>query len=840
MRWFNLGRIARRDLRGSLAGFAIFFACTALGVATIASVGVLNESISQAVERDAAALLGGDISIGQPNIDLDPAEVARLAPERSRMTANVRTNAILHAAPEDGESRNIPVEIKAVDEAYPLYGALGSEPALPVSELLADGQIIVESAVPARLGIAVGDEVRIGERTLRIAGILTHEPDRIGGYINLGPRVMMSRSTLESLGILVPGALARYEYNFALADPASAVATVQHIREDNPDAPWRIRSKADVQPQVARFTDRLATFLMMAGLTALVIGGLGIGLSIRAYLETKTDSIATLRSIGASSSDIGRIYGIQLASLALGGTLAGLVIGQAVPFVAAPLVSGLFPVELDPTFEPLPLLHAGAIGMLAVALFAWLPLARCRDVAPADLFRSGIQKTGGRMRHGRHAVLFGIGALLVILVLAGAPRIGIAAVFLAAVVAVMLVLAGAARLFLWSAKGLRPMAGPRLAMALSTLAQPGNGAVSVVVAMGAGLSALVMVGLLQDNLERELLARLPERAPDLVFIDIQPDQVDPFREAIAQEPDAAIMQLAPVLRARVVRIAGKPVDEVDIAEDVRWTTRRDRGLTWQAAMPEHTELVAGEWWPADHDGPLLVSVEDEVARGYGVGVGDTLSFNVLGRVMQARIANLRKEIDWSRGRLDFVFVMSPGEIRQAPHTTVAAVDVPPHAQARLMDRMAGELPNVTPIAIGEAVERVGEIMGKIALAIRVVAVVTLATGLLVLASAIVASRRQQIRRAVLLKVLGGQRRDILTLLLLEHAGLGLVAALVGSILGGVGAWILVSPVMGLGWTLAPGLVAATSLTAILLAAAIGAFVLRRALTVPAATILRQT
>ncbi|MEZ5825763.1 MAG: FtsX-like permease family protein, partial [Geminicoccaceae bacterium] len=332
---------------------------------------------------------------------------------------------------------------------------------------------------------------------------------------------------------------------------------------------------------------------------------------------------------------------------------------------------------------------------------------------------------------------------------------------------------------------------------------------------------------------------LPERAPDLVFIDIQPDQVEPFRAAIDAVPEASILQLAPVLRARVVRIAGKPVDEVDIAESVRWTTRRDRGLTYQAEMPADTELVAGEWWPADYDGEPLVSVEDEVAEGYGVGVGDTLSFNVLGRVMQARIANLRKEIDWSRGRLDFVFVMSPGPIQMAPHTTVAAVDISAENQARLMDSMASSLPNVTPIAIGDAVERVGEIMGKIALAIRVVAVVTLATGLLVLASAIVASRRQQIRRAVLLKVLGGRRRDILSLLLLEHAGLGLVAALVGSILGGIGAWILVSPVMGLGWSLAPGLVLATSLTAVILAAAIGAFVLRRALTVPAATILRQ-
>ncbi|MEZ5835180.1 MAG: FtsX-like permease family protein [Geminicoccaceae bacterium] len=841
MRLLELWKIARRDLRGSLGGFVIFFACTALGVATIASVGVLNATIERAVERDAAALLGGDISIGQPNIDLADAELRDLTPEGAQVTSNVRTNAIVYGGSgEDGQERNIAVEIKAVDDAYPLFGQLDREPMAPLADMLAPGRMLVEPSVLARLGVAVGDEVRIGSQILTISGLLLREPDRIGGYIALGPRVMMSRKTLDGLGILVPGALARYEYNMALTDSRQAGQTAERLQRDHPDAPWRVRSKADVQPQVARFTDRLATYMMMAGLTALVIGGLGIGLSVRAYLETKTDSIATLRSIGAASGDIGQIYGSQLTALALGGTVAGMVLGQLVPFVAAPLVSGLFPVALEPAIEIVPLLYAGAVGFLTVALFAWLPLARCRDVAPADLFRSGIQKGRTPARRSRYTILAGIAVALAALVVLGAPRMEIAAVFLASVIAVMLALAVAARLFLLAARSLRPVAGPRLSMALATLSQPGNGATSVVVAMGAGLAALVMVGLLQHNIERELLTQLPDRAPKLVFIDIQPDQVERFRQLVGEEPEAAILQLAPVLRARVVRIAGKPVDEVSIAENVRWTTRRDRGLTYQAREPEGTELVAGEWWPADHDGEQLVSVEEEVARGYGVGVGDTLGFNVLGRTLEARIANLRKEIDWSRGRLDFVFVMSPGLIEKAPHTTVAAIDLPADAQIRLMDRMARELPNVTPIAIGDAVERVGELLGRIALAIRVVAVVTLATGLLVLASAVVASRRQQIRRAVLLKVLGGRRRDIMNLLLLEHAGLGVVAAIVGSALGGFGAWILISPVMGLSWDLAWPVVVLTALAAIVLAAAIGAIVLRRTLTVPAATILRHS
>ena len=805
-----------------------------MGVSTIAAVGVLNAGITRALERDASALLGGDVTLSQPNIAIDDAEIERLRPEGATLSAVVRTNSIAFAG-----DRNIAIEIKAVDDAYPLYGALAVEPASALAELRSDAVALVESGLLARLDRQVGDHIEIGSGQVRIAGVLEREPDRIGGYINLGPRVMLSKKTLASLNILVPGALARYGYRWSLPDPASADAVAERLKRENPDAPWRVRSSTEVQPQVARFTDRLATNLMMAGLTALVIGGLGIGLSVRAYLESKTASIATLRSLGASAGDVGRIYGIQLGALALGGTALGMLLGQLIPFIAAPLTSGLFPVEIEPTLEIAPLLHAGLTGVLMVALFAYLPLARCRDIAPADLFREGLRDERQRLSLRRLAVTAAIAAVLAASILLGAPRVEIAAIFIAAVAGVMLVLAVSARLFLLLARWLRPFAGPRLGMALASLGQPRNGAVSVVVAMGAGLAALVMVGLLQHNLEKELLAQLPERAPDFVFIDIQPDQVERFEEVIAEIPAAEILQVAPVLRARVVSIGGKPVDQVEIAENVRWTTRRDRGLTYQAEPPAETELVAGEWWPADHSGETLVSIEDEVAIGYGVGIGDVLGFNLLGRVIEARIANIRKEIDWSRGRLDFVFVLSPGLVEQAPHTTVAAVDLPRGGESALLDRMAAELPNVTPIAIGEAVARVGEIMGKIGMAVRIVAAVTLATGLLVLASAVVASRRAQIRRAVLLKVLGGRRRDILELLLLEHAGLGLVAAIVGSLLGGIAAWVLVSQVMGLPWSVAPGMVIVTALIAMGLAAAIGTLVLRRTLTVPAATILRR-
>ena len=829
-------RLARRDLRGSLAGFILFFACTALGVATIAAVGVINAGITRTVERDSASLLGGDLVIEQPNNAIAEGDLPVQIPASSRSAQTIRTNAIAFASDE----RSLAVEFKAVSSAYPLYGTIETEPANALGELLSEGNIIVEPSVLSRLGVNVGSVLRIGTGEVRIAGIVTREPDKIGGYISLGPRIFASIGTLASLDILVPGALARYEYRYALANPKSAAALETEIKAAYPGVNWRIRSNSDVQPRVARFTDRLATYLMMAGLTALVIGGLGIGLSVRAYLQAKTATIATLRCVGANARDIAMIYGGQIGLLALGGALLGILLGQLLPFLIAPLVATMLPVEVELGFEFWPLFYAGMCGLLASSVFALLPLWSAVEVKPAELFRADLEQGQGKVKFGRIGIVACIALLFGGLVVLGSPRPEIAAVYILAVVAIMGVLAAGAKLFMIATRKLRVHAGPRLRMALASLDQPGNGAVSVVVAMGAGLSALVMVGLLQFNLEKELSAQLPDRAPKLVFIDIQPDQVAPFRAAVEGEENARILQMAPVLRARVTSIKGMSVDQIEIAEDVRWTVRRDRGLTYQADMPAGTQLVDGTWWDADYQGAPLVSIEDDVALGYGVEVGDKLGFNVLGREITAEIANIREEIDWSRGRLDFVFVMSPGLIEQAPHTTVSAVDIPKERVDAFIQEMAAKFPNVTPIQIGEAIERVGEIMAKIATAIRIVAIVTLATGILVLASAVVASRRQHIRRAVLLKVLGSKRSDILRLLLSEHAGLGFVAALIGGSLGAVAAYILIAPVMGITWSLSWSVLLGTSLAAILLAMIVGGVLLGRTLTVPAAAILRRT
>ena len=824
-------RFARRELRGGLQGFVVFLACLSLGVAGIATVGVINSGVVDAVQRDAATLLGGDIRLETSNLPIAEDELAGLMPATARRSDAVRTNAMAFGA----EDRRVVVSLKAVDEAYPLYGEIELDPALDIDAALAGGGAVVEPGLLARLGLAVGEVIRIGEATFTVRATIVREPDRLGGFISIGPRVMIRLADLERTEVIVPGSLASYDYRFALPPGMAAAALLPELQRNHPDARWRARGSRDVQPQVARFTDRLASYLTMAALTTLLIGGVGVALAIQNYLAGKTATIATLKCLGARSRLIFCTYLVQVLTLAGIGILVGLAIGQVAPWLLAAAIAPVLPIRIILDVYPLPLMVAAACGLLTALVFAIWPLARTREVSPAAMFRALVAPP---QRLPPAAVLTGVGLSLVALgalaVFGGVHR-QLALIFVAVALCAAVLLVALAFVVLRGVRLIGQRGSARTRIALANLHRPGAGALGVIVALGAGLTMLTMVALLERNLAAEFELRLPDRAPAVFFVDIQRDQLDRFEQVVNAVEDAHALQITPVIRGRVVRIKGVPVDQTGIEH---WTLRRDRGLSYAAQQPADTELVAGSWWPADYAGPPLVSIEDEVAEAYGVGIGDRLAFNVVGRVIEAKIANLRPEIDWSQGRLDFVFLFSPGVLEAAPHTLVAAVEVPQPHEAALLDRMAASLPNVTPITIREVVERIGEVLGNIRIAIGVVGSVTLLSGILVLSGAVAAARRRHLYEAVVLKVLGARRSDLLRIFAIEYLGLGAASALVGGLVGTLGAAVIVVGFMDLEWTFAPLVVAVVLLIALIVTLAAGFVGTWRLLGRSAAAVLR--
>ncbi len=833
-------RIAWRDLRGSRPAALIILACLALGVATITGIGSLRESVTETVARDARALLGGDLIVESTNRELPPEELAAIVPEDALVSHSVVTNAIAFA----DNGRQVATSLKAVDDFYPLYGRVLLEPPQPLAAALADHGALVEQSLLQRLQVRVGDTLELGSGQVEIRGVLVSEPDRLGAFVGLGPRLMVHRDTVDAFGILAPGALARHSYGMALADPSTAAAHARMLRRDFADAHWRAQTFETVQPRIARNADRLASYLSLAGIAALLIGGLGVGIVVDAHLRSRQRTIATLRCIGTTRRDVALICGLQVCLLCVAGLALGAALGTALPFAVNFLPAGLLPIELVVGVHPGAILSAALFALATAALFTTLPLLQATAITPAALFRDdvagSVADAAGRHRPAprRWPWLVAVALFLAATALLAVPDPFVAGVFLGIVAVASVLVQGMARLGLRGVRLLARHSSGLVRLAASQLGRGERAATASVVALAAGTAVLTTVLLVEHSISRELVQNRPAAAPSSIFIDIQPGQRETFTSIVESFAGARILQMEPVLRARVVRIAGVPVDAVEIAENVRWTVRRDRGLSYRSSPPPAELIAAGEWWPIDYDGPPLVSVEREVAEGYGVDIGDTLTFNVMGRLVEAEIANLRTDIDWSEGRVDFVFVLSPGVIDRAPHTLIATVDSGPADQTAMIDRMAGELPNVTPFAIADMIARVEAILGQIGLAVRFMAGVTLVTGLAVLVSALAAARREQLRQSVLFKVVGAERQQIGRIFLAQYLMIGTVAAILGALLGLAASWVVVRFGLGMGWSPAPLLASTVPVVAVLATLVIGALGLQRVLGVPAASILR--
>lgn len=841
MNGFGLAlRLARRELRGGLKGFRVFVACLILGVAAIAGVGSLNQSVVAGLAADGRTLLGGDIDVRVQQAPADAGQLAYMTAEAERLSTVIQMRAM--ARPASGVDSRALVELKAVDAAYPLVGALTTEPEAPLASFLEkrDGAwgVVVDPNLLTKLGIEPGARLRIGDAEFAITATIGREPDRVASMLNFGPRALIGQAALAETGLVQPGSQVVYRYRLTLPAGVDPEAWREAATAAFPDAGWRIRSLDDAAPGVRRFIDRLTLFLTFVGLTALLIGGIGIGNGVKSYLDGRVATIATLKCLGASGRLVFSVYLIQIMGLACVGVVLGLLIGAALPVAAAAPLAGLLPVPPRLGLYPVPLLWAAAFGLLTAATFALWPLARARDVPAANLFRAFVAPLDGRPR-GRDLLLVAAGvAGLAALTVAGAGETRAALWFVGGSLAAFAVLRGAAALIMHlSARITRP-AGAEWRLALANLHRPGASTPSVVVSLGLGLAVLVAVVLIQGNLGRQIGERLPEQAPALFFIDIQPDQVAAFDETITAQPQAGDYRRVPSLRGRIVKIAGTPVEEAAVAPDVAWAVRGDRALTYAAEPSGDSQIVAGEWWPADYAGPPLISLDADLARGFGVKLGDTLTFNVLGREIEARIVALR-EIDWHSLRFDFAVIFAPGTLEGAPQTYIGAVHAPPGADAAIEKAVTERFANVSTIRVRDALEAAARILAGVGGAVRAAASITILAGVLVLAGAVAAARRRRLYDSIVFKVLGATRSRVLKAFVLEYGILGLATGAIAAVIGSVAAWAVIVFLMESPWVLLPAAMAATLAAGLLVTLAVGFAGTWRALGQKAAPYLRN-
>ena len=830
-------RLAWRELRGGLRGFRIFIACLALGVAVIAGVGSLSAAVGAGLRADARAMLGGDVElhlVQRPATTPQRAYLAKDADvsEVAQMRAMART--------EDGNERAL-VELKAVDGAYPLYGAVTLDPPQTLDAAIAerDGHwgAVVAPGLLTRLKLHLGDPVRVGDATFILRAVLTHEPDAATGGFEFGPRLMVAAPALAETGLLAPGALVAYGYRLRLPPGADTSAWVVAVKLAFPAAGWRIREFGNAAPNLERLIGRVTVFMTLVGLTALLVGGVGVGNAVRGYLGGKTATIATLKCLGAPGRLVFTAYLTQILALAAGGIAVGLVLGALTPALALPLLSS-FPITARLSLYPAPLLLAAVFGLLTTLAFALWPLAAAREVPAASLFRDLVDPAPRWPRRGYVLATAAAALALAGLGIVTASDRLTAAWFIAgaagALVAFHLVAAG---IVLAARRVGRPRA-PRLRLALANLYRPGAPTAGIVASLGLGLTVLVAITLIERNIDSTIDERLPEQAPSFFFIDIQPDQVAEFDKLVAATPGVTQFARVASLRGRITKINGVPVEKAVVAPEARWTIQSERGLTYAATPPRGSRIVAGDWWPADYHGPPLVSMDADIARGMALKLGDTITVNVLGRDVTATIANLR-EIDWTSLGINFVLVFSPGMLEAAPQTHIATARTPPGGEAALERAVTDRFPNVSAIAVKDALAALSEIVSAIGTALRATAAITLAAGTLVLAGAVAAGQRRRVYEAVVLKVLGATRSDVTRAFLIEYGILGLTTAAIAAALGTLAAYLVLTRVMHQDWTFMPGALVSTALIATALTLGIGYAGTWKALGAKAAPFLRN-
>ncbi len=820
-------RFIRRDLRGGLRGFGVFIGCIALGVMAIAGVGSVAASLNNGIAGAGQIILGGDLAVTLIQRQASDAERAFLEAH-----GQVSVVATLRAMARTADGRSTLVELKAVDRHYPMFGTAMTEPVMPLGTLLAQKDGVygaaVDPALLTRLDLKTGDRIAIGGATIELRAALTNEPDKLASGIGFGPRVLVSEAALQASGLVQPGSLIRWQYRLRLPQGDSSDAAV--VRLDNritaefPQAGWEIRTRSNAAPALERSIARFSQFLTLVGLTTLLVGGVGVANAVTSYLARKRDAIATMKALGLTGSGVFAVYCGEILLVALLAAVTGAAAGAALPYVIVHAFGAIIPLPIEPALYPHVLGLAVVYGLFTALAFALWPLGRAREIPVAMLFRDQV---AGERRFPRMRYIVATTAIVALLAVLSIVttydrRVALFFVIAAATVFVALRLMALAAMAL--ARRLPRQRSTVLRLAIANIHRPGALTPSVMLSLGLGLALLVTLVEIDGNLHRELAEALPDKAPSFFFLDIPVTDTARFDAFLRQEAPGSTLDRVPMLRGRIVAANGVPAERLKPAAGSRWVLRGDRGITYAAAIPAGSRIVAGHWWSADYSGPPLVSLENRTAQNLNLKIGDTITVNVLGRDITARIANLRA-VDWQSLGINFVLVYSPGSFAGAPHSDIATLTFADGGSTAedtaLIKGLAQAFPTVTALRIKDALNAVAGLVGKLILAVRGASLITLAAAALVLGGALAASQQFRVYDAVVLKTLGATRARLMAAYALEYLLIGLVTVVFAVAAGALAADLVVTRLMEFHFVFVPGTAAVTAILALFVTVGIG-------------------
>ena len=786
--------MAAREMRASWQRLLVFFVCIAVGVGAIVALRSVIQSVRNTFAGEARSLITADaiITSNQPIKPELAAKIAdRLKAAGAESIRSVELATMARAADRaDGRARM--VELRAVEAGFPYYGAMRLADATPYRhDLLRGFGVLVRPELLVQLGVAVGDDLAIGSRRFTIRGVIEGEPGRRLGGFSLGPRVFVDLADLEKTGLVRFGSRSTTQLLVRVPD-AQLDPLIRGLRADFTNQFARVRSYQATEDDIGENFARAENYLSLVGLVIVILGGIGVSSVTRVFVQQKMKSIAVLKCVGARSAQLLAVYVAQVLMLGLAGSLLGVGLAAAAMRAIPSLLAGTTPGVNISYALTLPAVAQGlGIGMLVSLLFSLVPLLEVRHVKPSLLLRDEPR------RRRPDAVQIGVSLFVVAALVsltvwqAGNWRVGLVVAAGFAVTALVLHLAGMLMI-----KATAPLARSRwfaLRHAALQLSRPGSQMRIVLLAVGLGSFFIIGVRSLQTNLVDQFAVNVSADSPDMFLLDVQSDQVDRVRRAIAanQEPSTAPARLLPVLRARIVGVEGRELN-LENYEDVRGrgSLAREYTITYRQTLEPNERIVAGQLWDPTPSDAAEVSVERFISEQFKINLGDTIRFDVLGRVIPARVTSVRL-VEWSDSRAGgFMFVFRPGVLEKAPHSFIGFLRGPQDAgaRARLQSALVEAAPNVSVIDGREILNTIKSVVDNVTLAVTVVGTLVMVSGLLILIGAVAMTKFRRVYEAAIFKTLGATRQLIATVLVLEYGLLGLLA-------GGIGA----GGAIGLSW-----------------------------------------
>ena len=771
----ELLRLAWRDLRGSGRTLWVFCACLMLGVTLIAASGGLFSQVRDSLLGDTRALFGGDLEVQ----DRKPLSEQELAWMRARGSVSALVELRTMLLTEGGRFQL--VELQSTDDAYPLYGEMRLEPAQTLAEALAPDAagrhgLAIDPVLAERLGLAPGDTVSLGKARMTVRASIERQPDRSLRADWRGPPVMLTDEALAETGLLARGSQVAWRYR--VRTDADLAVWRDDFTRAFPDADWEIRTFAERGERLAEVLGQIGSGLLLIGISALFIGGLGVFNSVHAYLQGKLASIATLRAVGLRDRRLAAVYVVQVLMLAAAASLAGVVAGGVLAVIGTRVVAEQLPLATTLAGLGVPLAMSWLFGVLTALTFALPALGRALSISPAALFRS----IDAAATHTPAAWwrLTAVSALLVVallLVVVPDPLFGVG--FVLVTLLLLALLEGLVRALRAGAHRLvehRLLAGRfALRLALANLYRPGSSLRPSLLSLGSALTLLVASALVVMALLETIEDTIPERAPALVFYDIPAPDEQAFRALLAESSSLTRVDVMPLVLGRLVEVNGEPLRASGDTRR-RLEARDEQKLSYRAGTEDQIAVARGAWWPDDYAGPPLVAYEDREADQLGLKVGDRLGFDILGTRVEAELVAIYGQRRFqTRFWLEGVF--TPGVLDPFISRHVGAAFMDEDQAVAAQTRIAEAMPNVVTIRTGSLLAEARSLLEKAGAGLAVVAGVSLLASLLVLVSVIATSRARQLYDATLLHTLGARLAVIRRALGFEYLLLAVLTSL---------------------------------------------------------------